>query len=579
MPSQATSETLRVWPGWIVVVLQWIATFGVGAVMSATMVHFLSITIGPGLGLLLLLLWWTRTSHASRGDKIAVAVALPVAIFVAFLAADRSAKMAVYTHGIPLACLAFVAAATLMAAWNDARRRSVLVAVVVVAAAGWTLVRSEGVDGDMDEAFAWRWAPTAEERLLAADDTQSARPVATAADTFTTPAWPGFRGADRDGVVATAPIATDWQATPPIELWRRPIGPGWGSFAVAGDLLFTQEQRGDEEAVSAYHRATGEPVWRHREPVRFWEAMAGPGPRATPTFADGRLYALGATGLLNALDAADGSPIWRRDVATDLAAPLPDWGFSASPLVVDGLVVIHVPGAAADRELAAYDALTGEPRWFAPAAGQSYVSPHLGTIDGVRQILIATSAGATSVAPADGAVLWRHEWSAEGGARCVQPAITPDGDVIIGTGFGVGIRRLDPTPQGDAWSLTERWTSTRMKAYFNDFVLHDGSLYGFDNRILASLDLATGERRWKGGRFGNGQMVLLAEQGLLLVISDRGEIALVEASPDGFREVTRTPAIEGKTWNHPVIVDGILYVRNGQEMAAFELPPAAPAAG
>jgi outer membrane protein assembly factor BamB len=180
--------------------------------------------------------------------------------------------------------------------------------------------------------------------------------------------------------------------------------------------------------------------------------------------------------------------------------------------------------------------------------------------------------GAISVAPADGALLWEHSW--EGGA-IVQPALTADGDVLINaiamTG-GIGIRRIAVAQKPGGWTVQERWTSTGLKPYFNDFVVHKGYAFGFDGSILACIDLENGTRKWKGGRYGNGQLVLLRDQDLLLVLSEDGELALVGATPDGFRELARFTALDGKTWNHPVVVRDLLLVRNGQEMVAFRLP-------
>jgi outer membrane protein assembly factor BamB len=350
-------------------------------------------------------------------------------------------------------------------------------------------------------------------------------------------------------------------------LWRRAIGPGWSSFAVDGDLVYTQEQRGEYELVVCYRLSTGEPVWRHRDKARFWESNGGAGPRATPTLSNGRVYSFGATGVLNVLDAATGAPIWSRNVASDAQKNVPIWGFTSSPVVVDDLVVV-----AASGKLAAYDIASGKPRWFGPARPGSYSSPHLATIDGVPQILMLTAAGATSVAPADGAVLWEHAWPE--GTTIVQPALTPDGDVlinaIVSTG-GVGIRRLDITKGTAGWTVGERWTSTGLKPYFSDYVVHEGHAYGFDGSILSCIDLETGARKWKGGRYGDGQLVLLPDQDVVLLISEEGELALVKASPDQFTEVARFKAIEGKTWNHPVLVGSVLLVRNGEEMAAFRL--------
>jgi outer membrane protein assembly factor BamB len=382
-------------------------------------------------------------------------------------------------------------------------------------------------------------------------------------------AWPGFRGESRDSAVRRVRIDTDWVRRPPVELWRRPIGPGWSSFAVSGDLVYTQEQRGDDEVVSAYRLSNGQPVWAHRDAVRFYESNGGAGPRATPTLGDGRVYALGATGLLNALDAATGAKLWARNAATDTGARLPGWGFAASPLVVDNLVIVAASGA-----LAAYDAATGTPRWINKPRGGGYSSPHLVTIGGVRQVVFLTGGAVVSVAPEDGRLLWEHAW--ESGTSIVQPAITEDGDILMTAGDamgGLGVRRLAVTRDGAGWKVEERWTSRGLKPYFNDFVVHEGHAYGFDGNILAAINLATGARAWKGGRYGNGQFILLPDQDLLLVLAEEGDIALVSATPEKFIEVTRIPAIEGKTWNHPVLIGDVLLVRNGEEMAAFRLAP------
>ena len=228
--------------------------------------------------------------------------------------------------------------------------------------------------------------------------------------------------------------------------------------------------------------------------------------------------------------------------------------------------------------LAGYDIASGKLRWVGPRHGGSYSSPHLATFDGVTQVVILSSPGAVSVNPADGTQLWEYTW--DGGA-IVQPAITEDGDILINamaaTG-GLGTRRLSVKRDAGAWKVEERWTSNGLKPYFNDLVVHKGHAYGFDGAILSCIDLADGKRKWKGGRYGNGQMILLADQDLLLVISEEGELALVSATPDQYKELTKFPALDAKTWNHPVVVGDVLLVRNGEEMAAFRLPLAGAAA-
>jgi outer membrane protein assembly factor BamB len=481
-------------------------------------------------------------------------------------------------------------------------RRVALVAAILVACGVWAFVRTEGITGEGRSQFAWRWKKTSEQQLLArAGGEPVASPTAVPAPaTEKTPApksrgdatasasasaarraspktaarmhagshidWPGFRGPHRDGIVTGVRIKTDWAASPPVELWRRPVGPGWSSFAVRDGLLYTQEQRGDFEVVACYDATTGKPVWTHRDAARFWESNGGAGPRGTPTLHDGRLYTFGATGIVNALDAGNGAVVWTRNAASDTGAKVPGWGFSSSPLVVGDVVIV----AAAGR-LAAYDLATGASRWLGPDGGSSYSSPHLLTIGGEEQVLLLGHAGATSVAATDGRVLWKHPWP---GGSILQPALAADGGVLITTSDmsgGIGVRRLAVAHGPSGWTVEEVWTSSGLKPYFNDFVVHDGHVFGFDGGILACIDLHDGKRKWKGGRYGHGQLLLLTDQDLLLVLSEEGELALVAAVPGQFTEIARFPAMEGKTWNHPVLAADILLVRNGQEMVALRL--------
>jgi outer membrane protein assembly factor BamB len=159
------------------------------------------------------------------------------------------------------------------------------------------------------------------------------------------------------------------------------------------------------------------------------------------------------------------------------------------------------------------------------------------------------------------------------GSRVVQPAVLEDGVILIGTSFGMGTRRIAVSSDASGvWTVDEGWTSRGLKPYYNDLVVHREFAYGFDGNILAAIDLGTGDRVWKGGRYGNGQMLLLPDQDLLLVLSERGELALVRASAERFEEVARIQVLDGKTWNHPIVVDGVVYMRNAEEAAAYRLP-------
>lgn len=567
-------RALRLWPGVVLVALQWLLRFVVPVIFpSAGPVPVLGGLVG-GLAVIIWLLFFSRAAWIERLGALALIIAgillTPFILHESIATGMMGLMFAIYA--LPVLSLVLVAWAVLTRHLPDGRRRLAMVASLVLACVGWALVRSDGISGAAGTDFEWRWSPTAEQQLLAQAGGASAEGLATAstaASPGTGPAeWPGFRGPQRNSSISGTKIATDWSTTPPQELWRRSIGPGWSSFAVRGDYFYTHEQRGEEEVVSCYRASTGEPVWQHADPVRFWEANAGAGPRSTPSLSGGRLYSFGATGLLNALDAEDGSVLWSRTVTEDTGAEVPGWGFASSPLVVGDeasgeLVLVHA-GA-----VAAYDAATGELRWVGPESGGSYSSPHRATLDGLEQVLQLSWDGIHSLAPADGTVLWTYEWPSA--TRIVQPGWTENGDLLVSAGESKGLRRLSISSDDGRWTAEERWTTNRLKPYFSDFVVHQGHAYGFDGSILACIDLETGERRWKGGRYGSGQMLLLADQNLLLVISEKGELALVSATPDAYTELARAPALEGKTWNHPVLAGDLLLVRNGEEMVGFRL--------
>jgi outer membrane protein assembly factor BamB len=349
-------------------------------------------------------------------------------------------------------------------------------------------------------------------------------------------------------------------------------------------VLFTQDQRDSAEVVAAYDAGTGDELWTHEDvdPQRFEESMGGPGPRATPTFADGKIYTLGAKGIFNCLDAVTGKPHWQRDIAKDAGAAVPMWAFSSSPLVEGDLVYVFA-GSEKGKNLLAYHADSGEPAWTAIAGKHSYSSPQLAVLGGQRQILFVGEDTVSAFEPTTGEMLWQHKGPPNPQYASIQPNVVGDSQVLVSLCPDVGTTLLEVTRTGgasaensdaDAWQVEEKWNTRDIKPFFNDFVLHDGFLYGFDNEIFCCVDLATGKRRWKGGRYSTGQVLLLADQSLLLVMAEAGEAVLVAAEPQAHRELGRFTPLTAKTWNHPVIVGSRLYVRNSEEMACFELTPA-----
>jgi outer membrane protein assembly factor BamB len=569
-PSQPVeSRHLRLWPGLALAGLVVLVRFLLPLVYPEGL---MIAVLGGLLGGLLIVGWWLFFSRAPWAERWTMLAILAAALFVTarFLVhpsiGGGMMGLMPYIFALPLAAVGLVAglAAAARFGWP---RRPAAAAAILLGCLGLTLVRTGGMDAAGKSDFAWRWSKSPEERLLEMAEEKMAASRSAAAAAAAAGEWPGFRGTLRDGAAPGTAIAKDWSATPPALVWKRPVGPAWSSFAVRGNLVYTQEQRGEEEIVAAYDLLTGEPVWKHRDPVRFWESNAGAGPRGTPTLSGERVYAFGGTGVLNALDAETGAKVWSLDAAAGAEEEVPTWGFSSSPLVYGDLLIVAVSG-----RLVAYDREKGAQRWAGPAdRGASYCSPQLLAIGGVDQIVMTSEKGALGADPQSGKVLWEHAWA---GYPIVQPALTAEGDVLVSVDAGSGVRRLHVEQRDGRWDVKEGWTSTGLKPYFNDFVVHRGHAFGFDGSILAAIDLTDGQRKWKGGRYGRGQLILLPAQDLLLVLSEQGELAPVEAQTEKFVELARVPAIEGKTWNHPVLVGDLVLVRNDQEMAAYRLPAA-----
>ena len=314
-------KPLRLWPGIVAVILQWLLRFGLPLVIPGDSINQISMIGGLLFGLVILV-WWAFFSRAPILERWGAIVLMILLLIPTNNVLDKSIAtsmmgMMFILYSIPVLCLTFVIWAVATNHLSDKVRRVTMGLTILLSVGVWVLLRTNGMTGDGRQDFAWRWTNTAEERLLsqASDDSSTHTSEIVASNTAIE--WPGFRGVNRDGIIHGIKIKTNWAATPPVMMWRKPIGPGCSSFAVHGGIFYTQEQRGEEEMVSCYSLSTGQPLWKHSDKIRFYEAHAGPGPRSTPTLVGRKVYTLGATGILNVLDAGSGAVIWSRNAATD----------------------------------------------------------------------------------------------------------------------------------------------------------------------------------------------------------------------------------------------------------------------
>jgi outer membrane protein assembly factor BamB len=447
--------------------------------------------------------------------------------------------------------------------WGQRVRGLLVLLVLGGAFAG--LVRKDGHMGDFLPQLAWRWQPKPGEAVTA--------PLVVVEHpgekiTFTTDQpgdSPRFLGADGLNWQPADALAPDWTSAAPKELWRRSLGLGWSGFIVTGDLAITQEQRGEDELTVAYRLTTGEPVWQYAEKARFEESMGGIGPRATPTAHEGKVYALGATGILTCLDGPTGKLIWRRDTLAEAGHQNLMWATSSSPLIVGDKVIITL--GKGPQTLAAYTAATGEPAWRSGPDNGGYSSPVLVTVDGKPQILslFANSAGAYD--PATGAELWSWtEGFKPAAANVANPIFLAPDRVLVALGYGVGATLLKTAP-GTAPEIL--WQSPKMSPKFTNLVVRGTHAWGLDEGRLSCLDLTTGDQVWRGTKFGHGQ--ILGAGPHLIIQSERGEVVIAEASPTEEKILTRFPALTSKTWNQPCLAGRHLLVRNDREAICFEL--------
>lgn len=438
-------------------------------------------------------------------------------------------------------------------------------------------LRIDEVSGGLIPKFTFRWSPD-RDAALEKIDTLASDPLGIDLAKTSDYDFPQFLGPNRDLVIADDRFNFDWNSESPRLLWKIPIGAGWSGFAAVNGYAVTMEQRGPEEITSCYEVATGQPVWASSINARHETVIGGIGPRSTPTIHEGRVYSLGATGVLRCLDGSNGEELWRHDllqmmgVQNDTSAVA--WGRAASPLVVDDLIVIPVGGPAdgAKVSLIAFDLMTGEERWRGGDRQVGYASPTLATLDGKRQIINVAEASVCGHDPDTGELLWEFPWPGNSTAHANNSQAVPiDGTrVFISKGYGQGAAVFEVTEADGQWSAEEVWARrSAMKTKYSNVVLHEGFIYGLNDTILECIDAENGSNQWKS-RYDYGQVLLVNDT--LLVLDEEGRLFVVPANPEKHQKLAELQAVEGMTWNNLCLFDRYLLVRNGQEAACYELP-------
>ncbi len=576
LPTSSSRSVIRIWPPLLFIVIAVLLRILPSQIPDGPSILPFVGAMAPIGGGLLILLWWLFASRAPWAERLLGVVGMSfagaLAYFGSHVSMQNPATMLMLT--VPMGIAGFVLG-VMLTRHDDARWRGSFAFIVSLLFFTFSLLlRSSGMWGDAKLELLWRWEKTTEEQLVDSTQLQEEPPGESieqeqGESVFEAPEWPGFRGENRNSRYIGASIDPDWTQSPPQLLWKNPIGPGWSSYAVADSFLFTQEQRGPKEMIVCYAADTGKAVWTQEVEARFSEPLGGPGPRATPTLAQGHLFVLGADGDLIRLNPSTGSIDWQKNIRQVAGRKPPTWGFSSSPLVTEQHVIVHA-GGEGNLGTLAFDIDSGDLSWSAPAGDHSYGSPQLIDLKGAPIVVMLTNQGFQCLGPEDGNVLLSYEWE-QSGYRALQPQLVGENRLLVASEMNRGARLFELSRTSEGVSATEAWASRNLKSDFNDFVVFEEHVYGFDGGIFASVDLNTGERNWKGGRYGNGQVLLLEQSGLLLVMSERGEGVLLRATPKDLEELARVPLLSGKTWNHPVLVGDRLYVRNGQEAACYRL--------
>jgi hypothetical protein len=387
--------------------------------------------------------------------------------------------------------------------------------------------------------------------------------------------WPQWRGPQSDGISCETDLLLDWTEKSPRILWQRPLGTGFSSFAVADGRLFTLAAIDDLESAFCLDADTGKTLWQVPLGKRYKDGQGADGPRSTPTVHDDRVYVLGAGGDLLCLDVTDGKIRWPRHILQEFQVENLEWGVSTSPYIDGENLLVNVGGE--DASIVAFEKSTGQVVWKNLSDVAGYASPIRINVAGpngqaVPELVFFCGRALVGVSPEDGAEHWRHEWLTTSDMNIATPIYEPESQLLFVSAARDTGRCSAFRLAADQDAVTSRlvYTNEEMRNHYNSCILLDGYLYGFDHSVLKCIELDTGRLMWSDRTVGKGSLV--AAQGHLLVLGERGELAVVEATPDQYREKGRFQALDStRAWSPPAVANGRLYIRDLENAVCVDI--------
>lgn len=379
--------------------------------------------------------------------------------------------------------------------------------------------------------------------------------------------WPQWRGPNRDGISNETGLLKSWPEGGPKVIWTAPSGDGYSGISISQGRFYTMYNQGENEIVVCLDAVTGKEIWRFRSDSKYRNQF-GNGPRSTPTVDSELVFTLGAKGKLYALNAKLGAKVWGHDLRKEYGGKMPTWGVSTSPLVEGNLLLVDV-GGKNGYGIVAFNKENGKVVWKSKTQLPGYSAPIPVTVNGIRQIIFFTGTSLISVSPKDGKQYWRYPWRTSYDVNAATPIFIPPDKVFASSGYDKGAVVLKMKTTNGTVQIEEIWKSRVMRNHFSSSILHGNHLYGFDEATLKCVDVNTQEKKWAKRGFGKGSLIYA--DGHLIVLSERGKLVLIKATPTEYIEKASAKVFKGKCWTVPTLVNGKLYIRNQKEILCLDI--------